>query len=272
MIVSSQVAHVGVAVERLAVGAVAVLEHGEPVEGHAVAVLQHAGGLGQGRVRERHPLAARPPGARPASPPPCGRSGRAGWPATARWPAGARPPRRAPGSRPARRRPRRPRRGRSAPPAHPGRPTCAPPPPPQHAELDPVPGVCDAGGRRRSHRSHQATPGGHQMATHDLVIRGGTVVDGTGAPARTADVADHATASSPRWDGSTGRGARGDRRRRRARHAGLRRHPHALRRSGHVGRAAHAELLARRHHRGDGQLRRRLRAGGARTGTSGSSA
>ena len=27
------------------------------------------------------------------------------------------------------------------------------------------------------------------MAEHDLVVRGGTVIDGTGAPRRTADVA-----------------------------------------------------------------------------------
>ena len=71
------------------------------------------------------------------------------------------------------------------------------------------------------------------MTEQTVIIRGGTVVDGTGAPARTADVAirngvitevgkvDHA-------------GAR-DRRRRTARHPGLRRHPHALRRPGLVG-------------------------------------
>jgi len=42
------------------------------------------------------------------------------------------------------------------------------------------------------------------MATHDLVIRGGTVVDGTGAPARTADVAitDGVVAAVGRVDGT----------------------------------------------------------------------
>ena len=42
------------------------------------------------------------------------------------------------------------------------------------------------------------------MATHDLVIRGGTVVDGTGAPARTADVAitDGVVTDVGRVDGS----------------------------------------------------------------------
>ena len=85
-------------------------------------------------------------------------------------------------------------------------------------------------------------------ASHDLVIRGGTVVDGTGAPARTADVAitDGVVTEVGAVDGTR---PAGDRRRRRARHAGLRRHPHALRRPGHLGRAAHAVVLARRHHR-----------------------
>ena len=98
---------------------------------------------------------------------------------------------------------------------------------------------------------------------HDLVIKGGTVVDGTGAPARTADVAvtDGRITEVGEVDG---RGAARDRRRRPARHARLRRHPHALRRSGHVGPAAHAVVLARRHHGRDGQLRRRLRARRAR--------
>ena len=64
------------------------------------------------------------------------------------------------------------------------------------------------------------------MAEHDLIIRGGTVVDGTGAPARTADVAidDGVITEVGKVDGAADRD---DRRRRPARHARLRRHPHA---------------------------------------------
>ena len=51
-----------------------------------------------------------------------------------------------------------------------------------------------------------------------------------------------------------------DRRRRRRRRAGLGRRPHPLRRPGHLGRPARPVVRQRRHHAGDGQLRRRLRA------------
>ena len=98
---------------------------------------------------------------------------------------------------------------------------------------------------------------------HDLVIKGGTVVDGTGAPAAHGRRRDHRRHRH--------RGRPGRRRGREeidadgaARHARLRRRAHALRRPGHLGPAAHAVVLARRHHGRDGQLRRRLRAGAAR--------
>ena len=102
---------------------------------------------------------------------------------------------------------------------------------------------------------------------HDLVIRDATLVDGTGADARPADIAvDDGDDHRGRRPGAPRRRRRAPHRRRRrpARHPRLRRPPHPLRRPGHVGPAAHAVVLARRHHRGHGQLRRRLRAGAAR--------
>ena len=98
---------------------------------------------------------------------------------------------------------------------------------------------------------------------HDLVVGAARSSTAPARPARTADVAitDGVVTEVGRVDGPA---HADDRRRRRARHARVRRHPHPLRRPGHVGRAADAVVLARRHHRGDGQLRRRLRAGRAR--------
>ena len=104
---------------------------------------------------------------------------------------------------------------------------------------------------------------------HDLVIRGGTVVDGTGAPARRRDVAVD--------DGRITAVGRGRRRGRRRRSTPTGR----LVTPGFVDIHTHYDgqvtwdplltpsTLARRHHRRDGQLRRRLRARSRPTGTSG---
>ena len=68
----------------------------------------------------------------------------------------------------------------------------------------------------------------------DVVIRGGTVVDGTGAEPVAADVAIDGDRIVAVGD-VDGDGARDDRRRRPARHARLRRHPHPPRRAARVG-------------------------------------
>jgi hypothetical protein len=103
---------------------------------------------------------------------------------------------------------------------------------------------------------------------HDLVIRGGFLVDGTGRPGRLADVVVNDGADHRRDRCRLGRGCRGGdpgrRRDRQARHARLGRHPHALRRAGVVGSVPHAVVVARGDHRGDGQLRRRVRTRGPR--------
>ncbi len=72
------------------------------------------------------------------------------------------------------------------------------------------------------------------MNEHELIIRGGSVVDGTGGPARTADVAIDGDGHRRGRHRRRPRSPR-DRRRRRPGHTGFRRHPHPLRRPGGVG-------------------------------------
>ena len=97
------------------------------------------------------------------------------------------------------------------------------------------------------------------MSSPSLVIRNGTIVDGSGGDPYEADLAviDGKIAAI---GGDIPKESRGDRRARQARHAGLRRRAHALRRAGDLERSALALVLERGHDRPVRQLRRRLRA------------
>ena len=99
---------------------------------------------------------------------------------------------------------------------------------------------------------------------HDLVIRGGFLVDGTGAPGRQADVAvDDGTITEVAEAGAIGRRAATttiDAEGLLVTPGWVDVHTH-YDAPGDVGPVAHAVVVARRHHGRDGQLRRRLRAG-----------
>ena len=110
-------------------------------------------------------------------------------------------------------------------------------------------------------RVSRPQPGDVRM--HDLVIRGGTVVDGTGAPA-SPPTSPSTTARSPRSGGSTARAREEiDADGRLVTPGFVDIHTHY---DGQVtwDPLLDAVVLARRHHRRDGQLRRRLRAGAPR--------
>jgi hypothetical protein len=100
------------------------------------------------------------------------------------------------------------------------------------------------------------------LTMHDLVIRGATIVDGTGAPASSGDIAidgDNVTEVGG-TAGSARRELDGDGLIAAPR---LGRRAHALRRSSHLGPRGDTVELAWRHDRRDGQLRCRVRAGAA---------
>ena len=101
----------------------------------------------------------------------------------------------------------------------------------------------------------------------DLLLRHATVIDGTGGPARPADVAveaDRIARVAPPGELAAAAGHRGRRPRRPRAGAGLHRHPHPLRRPDPVGRRPHPVELARGDQRGHGQLRLRRRPDPAR--------
>ena len=96
------------------------------------------------------------------------------------------------------------------------------------------------------------TMGGGGRADGDIVIRGGSLIDGSGAPARAADVA----VSDGRIVG-VGKGLKGERELDATGQVvapGFHRHPHPLRRPGVLGSLAHALVVPWRHLRGRREL------------------
>ena len=97
------------------------------------------------------------------------------------------------------------------------------------------------------------------MPQYDIVIKGGTVIDGRRTPRYRADVGIRDGRSSDRRIDAT-EGAEVARRDRQDRRARLHRPPHALRQPGLLGPVVHPRRVARRHERGHRQLRVRVRA------------